>query len=57
MGALSDKTVILVTHQVDFLPVFDTILVSLSLSLSLISVVGSLSEKNVVGCRLCVHVI
>ncbi|KAM0892637.1 hypothetical protein ACQ4PT_025627 [Festuca glaucescens] len=26
MGALSDKTVILVTHQVDFLPVFDTIL-------------------------------
>uniref|UniRef100_A0A0E0L856 ABC transporter C family member 13 n=1 Tax=Oryza punctata TaxID=4537 RepID=A0A0E0L856_ORYPU len=26
MGALSDKTVILVTHQVDFLPVFDSIL-------------------------------
>uniref|UniRef100_A0ACD6ADW4 Uncharacterized protein n=1 Tax=Avena sativa TaxID=4498 RepID=A0ACD6ADW4_AVESA len=26
MCALSDKTVILVTHQVDFLPVFDTIL-------------------------------
>ena len=28
MGALSDKTVLLVTHQVDFLPVFDCILVS-----------------------------
>ena len=27
MGALSDKTVLLVTHQVDFLPVFDSILV------------------------------
>ncbi|XP_010228010.1 ABC transporter C family member 10 isoform X2 [Brachypodium distachyon] len=26
MGVLSDKTVILVTHQVDFLPVFDSIL-------------------------------
>ncbi|PWZ07104.1 hypothetical protein Zm00014a_033428 [Zea mays] len=26
MGALSDKTVLLVTHQVDFLPVFDSIL-------------------------------
>ncbi|KAL6839562.1 hypothetical protein ACP4OV_030501 [Aristida adscensionis] len=26
MGALSDKTVLLVTHQVDFLPVFDAIL-------------------------------
>ncbi|KAK3137193.1 hypothetical protein QOZ80_5BG0449000 [Eleusine coracana subsp. coracana] len=26
MGALSDKTVLLVTHQVDFLPVFDCIL-------------------------------
>jgi ABC-type proline/glycine betaine transport system ATPase subunit len=28
MGALSDKIVVLVTHQVDFLPVFDSILVS-----------------------------
>jgi ABC-type transport system involved in cytochrome bd biosynthesis fused ATPase/permease subunit len=28
MSALSDKTVVLVTHQVDFLPVFDSILVS-----------------------------
>ena len=28
MGALSEKTVLLVTHQVDFLPVFDLILVS-----------------------------
>nr|BAX25130.1 MRP-like ABC transporter -like [Oryza brachyantha] len=27
MGALSDKTVLLVTHQVDFLPVFDSILI------------------------------
>ena len=27
MTALSDKTVLLVTHQVDFLPVFDSILV------------------------------
>jgi len=26
MGALSDKTVLLVTHQVDFLPVFDSVL-------------------------------
>ncbi|KAL6865109.1 hypothetical protein ACP4OV_016260 [Aristida adscensionis] len=26
MGALSDKTVLLVTHQVDFLPVFDCVL-------------------------------
>lgn len=29
MGALSNKTVLLVTHQVDFLPVFDSILVSI----------------------------
>jgi hypothetical protein len=28
MEALSDKTVLLVTHQVDFLTVFDSILVS-----------------------------
>ena len=28
MGALSSKTVILVTHQVDFLPAFDSVLVS-----------------------------
>ena len=28
MSALSDKTVLLVTHQVDFLPVFDSILVT-----------------------------
>lgn len=27
MGALSAKTVLLVTHQVDFLPAFDSILV------------------------------
>lgn len=27
MEALSGKTVILVTHQVDFLPAFDTVLV------------------------------
>jgi ABC-type multidrug transport system fused ATPase/permease subunit len=32
MSALSDKTVLLVTHQVDFLPVFDSILVSPSTS-------------------------
>ena len=32
MSALSDKTVLLVTHQVDFLPVFDSILVPLSTS-------------------------
>lgn len=30
MGALSEKTVLLVTHQVDFLPAFDSVLVSLS---------------------------
>ncbi|VAI82602.1 unnamed protein product [Triticum turgidum subsp. durum] len=29
MGILSDKTVLLVTHQVDFLPVFDSILLML----------------------------
>ena len=28
MGALRDKTVVLVTHQVEFLPSVDTILVS-----------------------------
>lgn len=28
MGALSGKTVLLVTHQVDFLPAFESILVS-----------------------------
>lgn len=28
MGALSGKTVLLVTHQVDFLPAFDCVLVS-----------------------------
>ena len=28
MGALSSKTVLLVTHQVDFLPSFNTILVN-----------------------------
>nr|CAB3467084.1 unnamed protein product [Digitaria exilis] len=33
MEALSDKTVLLVTHQVDFLPVFDSILVSADLSI------------------------
>jgi ATP-binding cassette subfamily C (CFTR/MRP) protein 2 len=29
MGALSTKTVLLVTHQVDFLPAFNSVLVSL----------------------------
>jgi ABC-type transport system involved in cytochrome bd biosynthesis fused ATPase/permease subunit len=29
MGALSGKTVLLVTHQVDFLPAFDSVLVSM----------------------------
>lgn len=29
MGALSGKVVLLVTHQVDFLPAFDSVLVSL----------------------------
>ncbi|XP_073110612.1 ABC transporter C family member 10 isoform X2 [Elaeis guineensis] len=33
MGALSEKTVLLVTHQVDFLPVFDSVLVSSDLSI------------------------
>lgn len=28
MGALHGKTVLLVTHQVDFLPTFDSVLVS-----------------------------
>jgi ATP-binding cassette, subfamily C (CFTR/MRP), member 2 len=37
MGALSDKTVLLVTHQVDFLPVFDSILVCF-ITLSLLDV-------------------
>ena len=31
MEALSDKIVLLVTHQVDFLPAFDSVLVSLLL--------------------------
>lgn len=30
MGALSGKIVLLVTHQVDFLPAFDRVLVSFS---------------------------
>jgi ATP-binding cassette subfamily C (CFTR/MRP) protein 2 len=29
MGALSRKTVLLVTHQVDFLPAFDSVLVGI----------------------------
>ena len=29
MGALSKKTVLLVTHQVDFLPEFNSVLVSI----------------------------
>lgn len=33
MEALSGKTVLLVTHQVDFLPAFDSVLVSLLLTL------------------------
>lgn len=37
MGALSGKAVLLVTHQVDFLPAFDSILVSLILILDNIS--------------------
>jgi hypothetical protein len=35
MSALSEKTVLLVTHQVDFLPIFDSILVGISLALAL----------------------
>lgn len=31
MEALSEKTVLLVTHQVDFLPAFDSVLVSILL--------------------------
>lgn len=31
MEALSGKTVLLVTHQVDFLPAFDSVLVSILL--------------------------
>ena len=33
MGALSRKTVLLVTHQVDFLPAFDSVLVSIPVKL------------------------
>lgn len=33
MEALSGKTVLLVTHQVDFLPAFNSILVGISLKL------------------------
>ena len=33
MEALSGKTVLLVTHQVDFLPAFGSVLVSLYLNL------------------------
>ena len=35
MEALSGKTTLLVTHQVDFLPAFDSILVGISLSVPL----------------------
>ena len=37
MEALSGKTVLLVTHQVDFLPAFDSILVGISVTLLLLS--------------------
>ena len=40
MEALSGKTVLLVTHQVDFLPAFDSVLVSL------ISITGYFSLKS-----------
>ena len=33
MGALSRKTVLLVTHQVDFLPAFDSVLVGIPVKL------------------------
>jgi hypothetical protein len=32
LGALSGKTVLLVTHQVDFLPAFDSVLVGIFFS-------------------------
>ena len=38
MGALSKKTVLLVTHQVDFLPAFDSVLVSIPVNYSAPSV-------------------
>lgn len=38
MEALLGKTVMLVTHQVDFLPSFDSILVGISISVSLSSI-------------------
>ncbi len=34
MGALSEKTVLLVTHQVEFLHAFDSVLVSIHAFLS-----------------------
>jgi ATP-binding cassette subfamily C (CFTR/MRP) protein 2 len=37
MEALSAKTVLLVTHQVDFLPAFDSILVGILVKLLLFS--------------------
>lgn len=43
MGALSEKTVLLVTHQVDFLPDFDNVLVSIQL-LSILNVNFSCKE-------------
>ena len=38
MGALSKKTVLLVTHQVDFLPAFDSVLVGIPVNYSASSV-------------------
>ena len=37
MEALSGKTVLLVTHQVDFLPAFDSIVVGISVTLLLLT--------------------
>lgn len=46
MGALSGKIVLLVTHQVDFLPAFDRVLVSFSPGTLLFDIMRSFNFHN-----------
>lgn len=54
MGALSAKTVLLVTHQVDFLPAFDSVLVSeFIFKISFMSVFFVQGSKLVIAIHAC----
>jgi ABC-type transport system involved in cytochrome bd biosynthesis fused ATPase/permease subunit len=50
MEALSGKTVLLVTHQVDFLPAFDSVLVSLLLTLKMFFMQNEYSSNKLMNC-------